>query len=415
MKRLLHAVGRSALVGTIWLAALVGTVQAQDRRITGRVTNSSDNQPVPGATVQVKGSNAGTTSDASGNYAIAVRAGTDVLVISSVGYKTSEVRVGNQNVVNLSLAEDAASLSEVVVTGYSTQQKRDITGAVAVVKTKDLLSVPAASFTQQLEGRAAGVTVGTSGEPGAGVSLRIRGISSFNSEGNDPLIIIDGTPVRGEYLNSINPNDIESLQVLKDASAASIYGSRANGGVIIVTTKRGVKGQTKVTYDAYAGVQNDASRKIRMLNPTEYADLLWQSYQNVGQTPPAALFGTGAKPVLPDYIVPAGAKEGDPRVNPANYSTNIDDTNYGISKFVITKANKEGTNWQREIFRQNAPIQSHNITVSGGGEHSRFAVSGNFFDQKGIVKEVFFKRYTIRANSEFEVKKNIRIGESFQY
>jgi TonB-linked SusC/RagA family outer membrane protein len=402
------------------LACTVTTARAQDRRVTGRVTNSADNQPVPGATVQVKGAATGTTTDVSGNYSISVRPGGS-LIFSSVGYKTQEVAVGNQNAVNVALTEDAASLSEVVVTGYSTQQKKDITGAVTVIKTKDLLSVPAASFTQQLEGRAAGVTVGTSGEPGAGVSVRIRGIASFSSGGNDPLVIIDGTPVRGEYLNSINPNDIESLQVLKDASAASIYGSRANGGVIIITTKRGVKGQTKVTYDGFYGVASDASRRIRMLNPTEYADLLWQSYQNVGQTPPSALFGTGAQPRLPDYIVPAGAMEGDPRVardangNYINYTTDIDGTDFtNGTKFVITKANKQGTDWQNEIFRA-APTQSHNLTVSGGTDKSRFAVSGNYFNQQGIVKETFFKRYTLRANSEFNIKKNIRIGESFQF
>ncbi|MCY7350830.1 MAG: TonB-dependent receptor, partial [Cytophagaceae bacterium] len=312
----------------------------------------------------------------------------------------------------VTLQEDAASLSEVVVTVYSTQQKKNITGAVSVVKTKDLLSVPAASFTQQLEGRAAGVTVGTSGEPGAGVSVRIRGISSFGN--NDPLIIIDGTPLKGEFLNGVNPNDIESIQILKDASAASIYGSRAGNGVIIITTKRGVKGQTKVTYDSYYGLQSDASRHVRMLNPTEFADLLFQSYQNVGQTPPSTLFGTGKTPRLPDYIVPAGAMEGDPRVNPTNYSTDIDDPNYNISKFIITKANKEGTDWQREIFRV-APIQSHNLSITGGTDKSRFAVTGSFFDQKGILKETFFQRYSLRANSEFEVKKNIRIGENFQF
>ena len=176
MMRTLYVSWRSALLGVVWLVCVAAAARAQDRRVTGRVTNSADNQPVPGATVQVKGVATGTTTDASGNYTIALRPGANTLVFSSVGYKTQEVAVGNQNAVNVSLTEDAAALTEVVVTGYSTQQKKDITGAVTVIKTKDLLSVPAASFTQQLEGRAAGVTVGTSGEPGAGVSVRIRGL-----------------------------------------------------------------------------------------------------------------------------------------------------------------------------------------------------------------------------------------------
>ena len=379
--------------------------------VTGRVTDTKSGEGLPGVNVVVKNSSTGTVTNMDGNYSLSVPENA-TLVFSFIGYITQEVPVNGRSTIDVNIRQDVQALEEVVVTGYTTQQKKDITGAVAVVETEELLSVPAASFTQQLEGRAAGIMVGTSGEPGAGASVRIRGIGSFNN--NDPLYVIDGVPVTGAFQNNINPNDIESMQVLKDASAASIYGARANNGVIIITTKKGESGPAKISYDGYYGMQRNGSPRLNLLNPTEYANLIWQSYTNVGLTPPPTLWGDGDEPRLPDYIVPAGAMEGDPRVNPANYTTDIEDPRHGNSLFVITRANKEGTDWQEEIFRV-APIQSHNLNISGGNDKNTYNLGMSYFDQEGILDHTFFERYTLRANSAFDVKNNIRIGENFQF
>ncbi|MGK7391673.1 MAG: SusC/RagA family TonB-linked outer membrane protein [Candidatus Cyclobacteriaceae bacterium M2_1C_046] len=373
---------------------------AQERTVSGTLTSVEDGQPLPGVSVVLKGTSIGTVTDIDGKYKISVPSDGGVIVYSFIGLTTKEVEVNNQSVIDVQMEENVLALSEVVVTGYTTQRKKDITGAVSVVEPEELKAVAAASFTQQLEGRAAGVTVGTSGAPGAGVNVRIRGISTFGN--NDPLVVVDGVQMNSAYMNSINPNDIESIQILKDASAASIYGSRASNGVIIITTKKGHAGETKVSYDAYHGSQT-VGRTMDLLNPTEYADMIWQSYGNANQTPPSAMYGDGASPVLPNYIWPSGAMT----VDESTYSNDPSNLN------LITRANQEGTDWYDEIFRS-APISSHNINISGGTDKSRFNLGMNYFDQEGTVIHNYFKRGTIRANSEFKVKDAITVGENFQ-
>jgi TonB-linked SusC/RagA family outer membrane protein len=192
-----------------------------------------------------------------------------------------------------------------------------------------------------------------------------------------------------------------------------MYGARANNGVIIITTRQGKAGPPKVTYDAYYGLQRNGSPEIPTLTPIEEANLFFQKYQNIGQTPPTTLYGNGPAPRLPDYIWPAGAMEGDSLMQLAMYSTDVDDPQYGKTKFIITKANKEGTDWQKEVYRT-APIQSHNLTVSGGSDKSLYSLGMNYFDQQGIMLYSYFKRYSLRANSQFTVKNNIRLGENLQ-
>jgi TonB-linked SusC/RagA family outer membrane protein len=397
--------GSFLLGALLWLSV---PSQAQDRRVTGRITSASDGSALPGASVLVKGTSTGVVTDASGTYSISVRGADDVLVISSIGYQRQEVVVGSQTTINLTLTEDAGALEEVVVTGYGTQSKKDITGAVATIDTKQLLSVPATNLGQAMQGRVAGVTVGNENAPGGSVMVRIRGFGTIND--NSPLYIIDGTPTKGD-LNTLNLNDIESMQVLKDASAASIYGSRAGNGVVIITTKRGKAGKPRFTYDAYYGQQRPG-RFLDLLNTQEYANLLWESRKNAGNVgtngnPSHAQFGTGATPTIPDYILPGGAKEGDPRTNPSLYSA------IPTSRYLITQANKEGTDWFDEIFDP-APIQNHQIGVSGGSESGRYAMSLNYFNQQGIMRYTGYKRYSVRANTEFNVTKRVRIGENFQ-
>jgi TonB-dependent starch-binding outer membrane protein SusC len=385
---------------------------SQSRVITGRVTDES-NSPLPGVNIVVKGTANGTVSDAQGGFSLNVNSN-DVLVFSFIGYKTREVAVGAQSSVTVSLAPDVIALSEVVVTGYGTQSKRDITGAVGTVNTEQLLSVPSTNVAQAMQGRVAGVNISNENAPGGNVMVRIRGFGTIND--NSPLYVIDGMPTKGN-LNTLNLNDVESIQVLKDASAASIYGSRAGNGVVIITTKQGKGGKPKLTYDAYYGKQTPI-KFLDLLNTQEYVNLLWESRINainnsklvngaypagtVLTYPNIPMFGGQVQtPVIPNYIFPVGA-------------STADESLYSISpKYLITKANKEGTNWFDEIFDP-APIQNHQIGVSGATEQARYSISMNYFDQQGIMKYTSYKRYSLRANTELSISQKVRIGENFQ-
>ncbi len=376
------------------------------KTVTGKIRDSND-QPVAGATIAVKGTNVGTQTDGSGNFSIAVPGGKNILSFSSVGYTPQEVNVATQSVVSVTLQIATSNLNEVVVTGYTSQRKKDITGSVAVVNVKDLKAVPAGSPVQMLQGRASGLNIITSGQPGSGSNIRVRGITSFGN--TDPLVIIDG--VQGA-LDNINANDIESIQVLKDAGAAAIYGVRGSNGVIIVTTKKGRAGRAVVSYDAYYGTQRPLKDGFHILNPQETADLTWLAYRNSGQLdtttgqPKHPQYGGGVNPVLPDYILPSGAFEGDSAVNPNLY--NID---FSKPAYQIVRANKQGTDWFHEIFKP-APIQSHTISASGGSDKSTYLFSLGYFNQQGTLIETYLKRYSVRANTQFNIKNKIRIGEN---
>ncbi len=387
-----------------------------DITVKGKVLGGDNKEPLPGVSVVVKGTQQGAITGGDGGYSIVVPSDQSVLVFSFVGYISQEMQVMNRSLINITLESDIKALSEVVVTGYTAQSRRDITGSVSVIDAEKLLAVPATNLAQQLQGRAAGVTVGTDNTPGGGVAVRVRGYGTLGN--NDPLYVIDGVPTKGS-LNTINQNDIESIQILKDASSASIYGSRAANGVVIITTKRGKTGVPKFTFDAYYGVQKLA-KTMDLLNTTEYGQYLWQSKKNANVVNPTtgnpehAQFGRGAQPVIPDYIIPDGAAEGDPRVNPANYSYDrYTDPEFGKTKFSITKANKQGTDWMNEVFDP-APIQNYQMGVSGGSEKSRYAFSANYFNQQGILIYNAYKRYSVRANTEFTIKKRLRIGENLQ-
>jgi TonB-dependent starch-binding outer membrane protein SusC len=394
---------RSWLVACLLLFTTISF--AQQKTVTGKITGDKDKQPIFGATVTVKGSNIATQTGSDGTFRITVPGSNSILVVTFVGYEAMEVTVGDKTTVDIQMKDRSTTLTDVVVTGYSSQAKKDITGSVSVVKTEDLKSVPAANAESQLQGRAAGVTVTTSGRPGDAASVKIRGFGSFGS--NQPYYIIDGIPAGG--LGGLNPNDIESMQVLKDASAAAIYGVNGSSGVIVVTTKKGKPGTAKVSYNMYYGRQDPGKGFTQLLNSQEMADLTWLAHRNAGQAVPTQQYGTGANPRLPDYIIPSGAMEGDPLTNPSLYRLDVDGGNINQ----IVRANKQGTNWFNELT-ENAPIMNHNISLSGGADRSRFMFSFDYFDQKGIVIHNFYKRYTVRANTEFNVKKNIRIGENIQ-
>jgi TonB-linked SusC/RagA family outer membrane protein len=409
--RLLAVPARYCLTLFLTFFALAAVSQ---KTVKGKVTGP-DAKPVFGATVAVKNTNIATTTDADGSYSITLPANSNVLVFSFVGYDVSEVSAtGDQ--VDVVMKLQTTTLNEVVVTGYSSQRKKDITGAVTVVNVSQMKTQPSTDAASQLQGRASGVTVVQNGIPGAAATVRIRGLGSFNN--NSPLYVIDG--VQSGNISGLNPNDIESMQVLKDAASGSIYGVRGSNGVIIVTTKKGKKRGVSVTYDMYYGSQNPGDG-FDLLNSQEEADLLFLARKNSGAVTTGSVFGNGATPVLPDYIFYTGAPNngvpimtGNPGVDPSKYQLDpkrLGDAGY--SPYIIVPASKGGTNWYDEITR-NAPMQNHNLTMSGANENSRFLLSLNYFDQDAITEHNFYKRYTARLNSEFTVMPGFRVGENLQ-
>lgn len=378
---------------------------AQSKTIKGKVTDASDNSALPGVTVQIKGTNTAAQTDVNGEYSLSVPGNSSVLVFSFVGMVSQEVTVGSRSQIDVALASDQAALDEVVVIGYGTARKKDLTGAVSVVKVSELVEQPNSNLSNQLQGRASGITVLGTGQPGTAPQIRIRGINSFGN--NTPLFIVDGMPTQD--INNLNPNDVETMQVLKDAASASIYGSRAANGVVVITTKKG-KGKVRVNYDSYLGTQKVAKGNVyNLLDAQGMADLKWLMYKNMGLPLSDAQYGSGATPVLPNYIVPTGAST----VDEALYNVNPFYTNPADAGgfYRIVKANKTGTDWFHEIFKD-APIQSHNVSVSGGGQQGSYLFSLNYFDQVGNLMNTYMKRYTLRSNTQYNVSKRVRIGEN---
>ncbi|MGR3810449.1 SusC/RagA family TonB-linked outer membrane protein [Jiulongibacter sp. NS-SX5] len=385
------------LLVTVGVMATMNVALAQGRKVSGKVVGSDDNLGIPGASVVIQGTSTGTTTDVEGNYSIDVRGNNDVLVVSFVGYNTQTVTVGNQSVINFTLETDVNSLEEIVVTGYQQIRKKDITGAVTVVDAEELKTVKSSSFIQNLAGRASGLTVSSSGSPGDATNVRIRGISSFTS--NDPLYIIDGVPVQDKFQNTINPNDIESIQVLKDASAASIYGSRASNGVIVITTKQGKSGKAKLTYNGSYGIANSVRGLDQVLNQSSeyYAEAMRRKFANDPDNIPSWAANPGS---LPKYIQPFG--------------DNVDLSTYDILNNQISETNQVGTNWWAESTRP-ANVNDHSLNLSGGNDAAVFNISASFLNQEGVLNHTFFNRGTIRANSNYKVGKRLRIGENIMF
>jgi TonB-dependent starch-binding outer membrane protein SusC len=367
--------------------------------VTGKVINKTDNTPVPGATIQVKGSKVLTQTGIDGSFSIQLPAATGTLVISAIGFANLEVRVTAGTAAgDITLTTTTSNLNEVIVTGYTAQRKRDITGSVSVVNVADAKATPTGSTESLLQGQASGVTVFTTGQPGGNATVLIRGITS--SGNSTPLILVDGVP---ELMHDINPNDIQSIQVLKDAGAAAIYGVRGANGVIIITTKKG-QGAIKLSYDAYYGTQRPLSHAWQMATPTQTGEAKWAMAFNDGLTPSDPQYGSGTSPVLPYYIVPAGAPQGAPNTSLADYSLYANH---------ITLADRTGNNWFYDIFKP-AAMQSHNIAVSGGSGKSSYYFAFNYLDQDGTLIDTKLKRYGVRANTNFSlIDDHVHIGENF--
>ncbi len=387
------------LLSSLFMLFCVFQTMAQQRTITGTVI-SNDGTPLTGASVVVVGQKTGETTGPDGTFTIKVSESAKTLRVSYVGYESKDVSIAGQSNVMVTLTSTATNLNEIVVTGYTSEKKKDLTGAVSVVNVDQMQKMPAGTGEQALQGRASGVNIITSGQPGANSDIRIRGITGLGS--NQPLVIIDG--VRGNLTN-IDVNDIASVQVLKDASAA-IYGVAGSNGVIIITTKKGKTGKAKVTYDGYYGVTT-RGKGWDIASPQQEADAIWLQQKNSNiANPSSKQYGTGATPVVPDYITPQGYS-----VCNCPADSVIDPSLYDINNYQITKANKAGTNWYDQITR-NAPTQSHNVSVSAGSDKSSYYVNFGYLNQQGILKYQYLERYSLRANTQFNIKDHIRIGEN---
>lgn len=401
----------------ILLVFVCGTAYGQaSMNISGTVTDSVSGGSLPGVNIVVKGRpTLGTATDAQGHYQLAVPSPGDTLVFTYIGYETKTVPINGQSSISVKMVPTTLTGGQLVVVGYSTQKKKDLTGSVSVVSTEDMKKQPVAEVTKQLQGNASGVSVVGSGQPGQQPSVHIRGFNTFGN--NTPLYVVDGIPTQD--ISDLNPNDVASIQVLKDAGAASIYGSRASNGVIIITTKQG-RGKINVTYNAYYGIQQPKQGNVwNILSPTGMMQLKKMALTNSGALAsdnPDAQYGNWSNPRLPDYIAPAGAMAGDPSVNPSLYNVDPYYTNSSaLSTFYrIVKANKAGTDWYHTVFKTK-PMTDNNLTVSGGGQQGNYLFSADYTFQDGTLIYTYLKRYSLRANTNFNVTKNIRIGENLSY
>ena len=357
--------------------------QDNDFTVSGTVTGNDTGETLPGVTVIYQGTSTGTSTDVNGRYSLNVPDAEGTLVFTSVGYETTEVPIQGRSTIDVTLEISLTSLEEIVVIGYGTQEKKDVTGSISSISSETLENQPVPSIDNLLQGRAAGVQISQStGAPGGRVNIRIRGASSINA-GNEPLFVIDGVPVYNgskdpggtsygtftptNALTSLNPNDIESVQILKDASATAIYGSRGSNGVVIITTKRGKGSDVSVNYNGYYGTQS-VVRKLDLMNGTQHAEFLndWAAADDLPQ----------------------------PFANPSSI--------------------EEGTDWQDEIFRT-APIQNHQLSISSGKGDTKYYISGNYFKQDGIVINSQLERYALRVNVDRAITNRLNFSQSLTF
>ncbi|MDF2157494.1 TonB-dependent receptor [Algoriphagus sp. CAU 1675] len=340
--------------------------QAQTRSISGVVVSEGDNEPIPGALVMIKGTQKGTVTDIDGSFTIEASVG-EVLVVSFVGFTSQEVAVASgTNNIQVALPLSTSDLTEVVVVGYGSQLKREVTGAVQTVKSEELQDLPVSTIGQKLQGRLAGVQINqTTGKPGQGLTVRIRGQLSVTA-GSDPLYVVDGFPITGN-INTLNPDEIEDITVLKDAASTSLYGSRAANGVVLITTKRGKSGQTNVNLNVFTGWQKVPVRgRLEMMNAEEFAQFKKEYYEDAGQP-------------VPDIFQ-----------NPSIYRGKNND-------------------WYDAVLRT-APITSYNLTLTSNKDRLRTSVIAGVFDQKGVVVNTDYQRYSFRMNADYDVSDKVSVG-----
>ncbi|WP_185816889.1 SusC/RagA family TonB-linked outer membrane protein [Hymenobacter metallilatus] len=406
------------------LATLVATqTVAQTRSISGRITDRATGEGLPGVTVLVKGTTNGVSTNSDGSFALTVPTSGSTLLVSSVGYISQEVTLGNEASYTIGLAADTKTLSEVVVTGFGVaQERRELTGAIATVKSESFKNQPVAGVDQVLQGRAAGVQVTqNSGTPGSGIAVRVRGASSLTAS-NEPLYVVDGLPINtGSYsnigtgnqqtnaLSDLNPNDIESIEVLKDASSSAIYGSRGANGVVLITTKQGRAGRTRVNLDYYRGAQT-AWNRPKALTGQQQTELFLDMVRNrypASSTGTISALGVNwrSHADLAGYLF----SEGGLAVQNGLYT--YADNGDGIRDLAQFQnpSTAPSTNWADEILRT-APISNYELAVSGGTDRIRYRASGSYFDQQGIIIGSGFQRASGRLNMDAKLSDKIRMG-----
>ena len=368
-------------------------LQAQSITVTGTVMAADEPDPVIGASVMVKGTTVGTISDFDGNFSVEAQVGS-VLQISYIGYKTQEIKVSGTQPLKITLQPDNVQLEEVVAIGYGTMKKSDLTGAVTSVSTEQLLKAPVSGLDQALQGRAAGVTVTSgSGQPGESATIRIRGIGSATGQ-NDPLYVVDGV-ITGD-IKWLSPTDIKSMEILKDASAAAIYGSRGANGVILITTKSGSEGKVNISFDAYWGMQN-RWKKMDVLSSKDFVDteLRIQAMRN-GAEEIAYYQQKGFTSWLNMYKLGNADITKISEYYPINF-------NYAAQE----------TDWQDAVFRRNAFMHNYNLAFDGGSEKGHYALSASYFGQEGTIIGSNYNRFTLRLNTDYKVREWLKIGEHF--
>lgn len=382
---------------------LTGTVFAQTT-VTGIVTDAETGQTLPGVNIAVVGTTTGTSTDSNGEYTLNVRSLSDTLRFSFIGYETRIVPINGRATVDVVMRAQTISGEEIIVTGYSAQKREDITSAVSSVDMESAQRQLSASVLQKLDGRVAGVTVESNGSPGSRSTVRIRGVSSFQN--NDPLYIIDGTPVQSTFLNFLNPNDIESMQILKDASAASIYGSRANNGVVIIETKKGgpAGGGPQVTLNARTGVATPVRgyNDFLITDALQYHEVVKRAFENAdpSQPVPENIYGDPNNPSIPNYIWP---NDGE------NQTNNVDESTYSFPDNLIMPASR-GTDWWDAVFGP-ALVQDYNIGIAGGESDYNYNVSFSYLDQEGTAAHNSYRRGSVRVNTQFDTG-ILTIGEN---
>lgn len=391
-------------VGLSLMLALVlcGTAFGQQMTVSGRVTSAAGD-PLQGVAVRVPGTNIRTVTTADGRYTVTAPA-SGVLNFALIGYRAVFTNIAGRATVDVQMAEAIAQLEEVVVTGYTAQRRAEIVGAVASVNIESVSRQTSSSVLQRLAGSVAGLTVEATGSPGARSTVRVRGVSSFQN--NDPLYIIDGTPVQESFINWLNPNDVASVQVLKDAAAASIYGSRANNGVIIIETKKGRPGPARFHLDVRTGVATPVRGydDFLILDALQYHEIVKRSHENAGLAAPTNIYGNPNSPSVPKYIWPNNCTP-----NPCQ---TLDESSYVYPDRLIMPGSA-GTNWWEAVFGP-AFVGDYNLGVSGGGEDHAYNLSFNYLNQEGTAAFNRLQRGTARLNTEFDLGRLI-VGENIAF
>lgn len=372
-----------------------GFIQEQ---VTGQVIDSQTGEALPGVNILVKGTETGTSTDVNGEYEVTVSSLNGILVFSYVGYQTLEITIEGRATIDVSLQSQALIGEELVVVGYGVQEAEDITGSVSSVSAEEINKVVATNAAQAIQGRVAGVNVSQVGyNPGENATVRIRGTRSITAT-NDPLYVIDGVPIaRGITLNDINPADIESVEVLKDASATAIYGSRGANGVILITTKRSEVGKTTVDYSSSAGVQTPL-KEPDVFNAGEYVEYIRESYRNSDTD----TYNSSVPSMEEDMNVPLFSQ--DPYVLESVLMGYDEQGNWNPE-------NVRGFDWMDAVTRTGV-LQNHHLSISKGTENASILISGGYYGNKGMVKNMDYKRYNLRANIDYDVSESIHISSS---